>query len=44
MFDWLAMYFIGLFSLDVMVYPVVAMTFSALFALVYDVILGSDFD
>lgn len=36
MFDWLAMYFMGLFSLDVMIYPMAAMAFSALFALVYD--------
>lgn len=38
MFDWLSMYFIGLFSLDCMVYPVMAMAFSALFAFVYDII------
>ena len=44
MFDWLAMYFIGLFSLDVMAYPIVAMAFSALFAMAYDIILGRDFD
>ncbi len=42
MFDWLSMFVIGLFSLDVMVYPVMAMTFSALFVLVYEIILGRD--
>lgn len=40
MFDWFYDFFTGLFSLDIMVYPVAALTFSAVFSLVYRMILG----
>lgn len=36
MLDWLTLFFTGLFSLDVMAYPVCAMSVAALFALIYD--------
>lgn len=40
MFDWLLAFFSGLFSLDVIVYPIMTMTFVAVFYMVYYVMTG----
>lgn len=40
MIDWFISYFQGLFSLDIMVYPVVSLTICALFSLVFRTIKG----